>query len=264
MNRVTFSSDEGSAPGHAPAKRNHSADKPGNGQRIRVLLADDHPVVRWGISCLLDARPDILVVGEAADGAEAVRKALELSPDVVLMDIEMPRLDGLSATEVLRRERPEIKVLLLSMHTYSQHMPRILQTGARGFLLKNSPPHEIISAILKAAAGETCFSADIAQRALGHLAETISGAPSRKALSAREREVLVGIAEGLSNKQLAGRLHISARTIETHRSHIMQKLDIHSVAGLTRFAISQGLVILEDTEKAEAVKGLEVAKKMKH
>jgi two-component system NarL family response regulator len=235
-----------------PDRGHPNNGKPGGNGPIRVLLADDHPVVRWGLMCCLEHRTDIQVVGEACDGLEAVRKAKALAPQVILMDIEMPELDGLTATELLRRDHPEIKVLLLSMHSYSRHMHRILQSGARGFLLKNSRPNDIIAAIFKAAAGETCFSADIAQQALGHLANALGGEAERKPLSVREREVLIGIAEGLSNKQLAQRLRISARTIETHRCHIMQKLHIRSVAGLTRYAISQGLVVLDNEPAPKA------------
>jgi len=220
--------------------------------RIRVLLADDHPVVRWGLSCCLAASRDITVVGEAGDGREALRKTEELSPDVVLMDIDMPELNGLSATELIRRKKPEVMVLLLSMHPYSQHMARIVHSGARGFLLKDARPEDIIAAIRKVAAGETCFSPDLAREALRHFTYSPETEFPGKSLSYREREVLIGIAEGLSNKQLALRLGISARTIETHRGHIMQKLNIRSVAGLTRFAVSRGLVILEQRTPAQS------------
>lgn len=251
MNRVSCSSDMGSSPARLVPALKPENSKPPSRERIRVLLADDHPVVRWGLSCFLAPRADLLVVGEASDGRQAVRKAQELSADVVLMDIEMPELNGLSATELLRRKNPEVKVLLLSMHPYTAQMPRILQSGARGFLLKNAPPDDIVAAIHKVMAGETCFCSDIAQQALRHLARHAPAEFPARPLSYREREVLIGIAEGLSNKQLALRLGISARTIETHRGHIMHKLDIHSVAGLTRFAISRGLVILEEEAEAE-------------
>jgi DNA-binding NarL/FixJ family response regulator len=188
-----------------------------------------------------------VVIGEAADGVEALRKAKELNPDVVLMDVDMPELNGLSATEILRRENPEIKVLLISMHSYTRHMPRILQSGARGFVLKDIKPPELVAAIAKVAAGETCFSSEAARHALNHYANTCGGEAGVSILTGREREVLAGIADGLSNKQLATRLGISARTIETHRNHIMRKLNIHTVAGLTRFAIAEGLVVLAET-----------------
>jgi DNA-binding NarL/FixJ family response regulator len=252
MNRVTCSADEGPSPAGLVPGRIPQTFKSDGGGRIRVLLADDHPVVRWGLSCCLAPRPDMLVIGEAANGVEAVRKAKELSPDVILMDIDMPELNGLAAAEVLRREDPAIKVIFLSMHPYSNHLPRILRSGARGFLLKNAPPDDIVVSILKVAAGGTCFSPDVAQQALGHLAQSFGAEPEGKALSDREREVLIGIAEGLSNKQLAARLEISARTVETHRGHIMQKLKIHTIAGLTRFAVAQGLVAVENAEKLKA------------
>jgi two-component system nitrate/nitrite response regulator NarL len=184
----------------------------------------------------------IQVIGEAADGMETLRKARELRPDIILMDIGMPELNGLAATEILHREQPEIKVLLLSMHPYNAQMARILQSGARGFLLKDTRPAEVLEAIRKVAAGETCFSASIASRALKDFANGHGVTPELHLLTTRERQVLVGIAEGLSNKDIAQHLGISARTIETHRCHIMRKLNIHSVAGLTRFAVSSGLV----------------------
>jgi two-component system nitrate/nitrite response regulator NarL len=237
MNSVTCSSDTGSSSDRLP-----QTGKPGRTARIRVLLADDHPVVRWGMSCCIASRPEAVVVGEAANGGEAVRMAKELSPDIILMDIDMPELSGIEAAEVLHRENPDIKVIFLSMYHYSAALPRILKSGARGFLLKSARPDDIVSAISKVGAGGTCFSPDVAQHAIGHLAQSLGGDPGIRALSNREREVLIGIAEGLSNKQLAARLGISARTVETHRGHIMQKLKIHSIAGLTRFAVSQGLV----------------------
>ncbi len=230
--------------------RRASGLKPQIGQprraRIRVLLVDDHPVVRWGLTCCLATSRDITVIGEAADGREALRKIEALSPDVVVMDIDMPQLNGLSATEIIRRKKPEVIVLLLSMHPYTNHMARIVHSGARGFLLKDARPEEIVAAIRKVVAGETCFSPDLAREAIRHFNYNPAVESAGKALSYREREVLIGIAEGLSNKQLAARLGISARTVETHRGHIMYKLNIRSVAGLTRFAVSRGLVILEE------------------
>lgn len=248
MNRVLCSSETGTHPKGALPGLLSEENRAGHRSRIRVLLADDHPVVRWGLSCCLEPRNDLVIIGEASDGREAVRKAGELCPDIVLMDIEMPELNGLSATELLHRTKPGIKVLLLSMHAYAEFMPRILQSGARGFLLKDARPDEIVAAIHKVMDGETCFSSAVAGQALRHLARADTGEFPGKALSNREREVLIGIAEGLSNKQLGERLGISARTIETHRGHIMHKLKIRSVAGLTRFAISRGWVILEEKD----------------
>jgi two-component system nitrate/nitrite response regulator NarL len=244
------SSDAGSNKPQLAPGLHSQISKSGGAGSIRVLLADDHPVVRWGLSCSLAQNRRLIVIGEAGDGVEAVRKAKELSPDVVLMDIDMPNLNGLNATEILREENPEIKVLLLSMHSFSTQMARVLQSGARGFLLKDTPPTEIVAAIAKVADGETCFSPMVARQALNQFARSRGADFDGKALSQRERQVLIGIAEGLSNKEMAVRLGISSRTIETHRGHIMRKLDIHTVAGLTRFAISGGLVTIKrDVEK---------------
>ena len=242
MNRATTVSSAGFSSIQLDSRGISKTSKPQQARNTRVLLADDHPVVRWGLTRCLGSQAHMEVVGEAADGMEALRKARELSPDVVLMDIGMPELDGLAATEILHREQPQIKVLLLSMHPYNGHMQRIVQSGARGFLLKDVRPTEVVAAIRKVAAGETCFSAEIASQALRDLAQRSLDAPQLAMLTQREREVLVGIAEGFSNKDIGLHLGISARTIETHRGHIMRKLKIHSVAGLTRFAVATGLV----------------------
>jgi two-component system, NarL family, nitrate/nitrite response regulator NarL len=249
MNRVMVNlSANSSQRTLGPAEPTRAADDSRRLGTIRVLLADDHPVVRWGMTCCLAPHPELMVVGEAADGVAAVRKAKEFCADVVLMDIEMPELNGLSATEILRRENPEVKVLLLSMYSYTGHMTRILQSGARGFLLKNTPPAEVVAAILTVARGGTCFGADMARQVLNQFANTRGSAFDDKGLSQREREVLIGIAEGLGNKEIGALLGISARTVETHRTHVMQKLRIHSVAGLTRYAVGAGLVILKPSD----------------
>jgi two-component system, NarL family, nitrate/nitrite response regulator NarL len=211
---------------------------------IRVLLVDDHPIVRKGLSSCLSINDHIAVIGEAADGQEAIRKAKELSPDVVLMDIDMPRMNGLSATETLRREKPDAKVLILSMHRHPEYVVRILQSGARGYVLKEAAPEELVGAIQSVEAGHTFFSPDIARLALNQFVHGPGEGPHPAQLSNREREVLVSIAEGLSNKEIATRLGVGVRTVETHRERIMRKLDIHSVAGLTKFAISKGLIAL--------------------
>jgi DNA-binding NarL/FixJ family response regulator len=244
MNMVAADSSPGSNQEGLDPATHSQTNKPGVERTIRVLLADDHPVVRWGLTCSVGSRKDIVIAGEAADGMEAVRKAKELGVDVVLMDIEMPGLDGLTATEILRRENPSVKVLLLSMHPFTGQMARVLQSGARGFLLKDARPADVINAIAKVAAGETCFGPDAARQALNQYANS-HGGQDLKTLSGREREVLIGIAEGLGNKEIAARLGISARTVETHRCHVMEKLKIRSIAGLTRFAILSGLVTLK-------------------
>lgn len=214
-------------------------------KRIRLLLADDHPVVRKGLSSCLSQRENLQIIGEAADGREALRRARELEPDIILMDIDMPHMNGLAVTELLRKELPRVKVLVLSMHSNTECVLRIIQSGARGYVLKEATTDELVRAIETVNKGEAFFSPEVARAALnqyvrgGGMAE-----PKDSQLTNREREVLVHIADGLSNKEIASQLGVGVRTIETHRERIMRKLNIHSVAGLTKFAISQGLVSL--------------------
>jgi two-component system nitrate/nitrite response regulator NarL len=214
--------------------------------RIKVLVVDDHPVVRRGISLCLAKQDNLEIVGEAADGREAVRKARELHPELILMDIDMPQMSGLAVTELLRRELPKIKVLILSIHGNTEYVLRILQSGARGYVLKSAPPEELVRAIETVHGGEAYFSADVARLALNQFVRGTAVTDSAAYLTNREREVLVQIAEGLSNKEIAAQLGVGVRTIETHRERIMRRLDIHSIAGLTKFAIANGLIALED------------------
>lgn len=210
--------------------------------RIQVLLVDDHPVVRRGIRACLASTEHIEVVGEAADGMEGLSRAREQRPDVVLTDLDMPHMNGLLLAEALRRELPQIRVLILSMHCDADHVLRVIQSGARGYVLKEADPADLIQAIEAVARGDVFFSPDVARVALNHATRrpgSLAGVPK---LTPREREVLVGIAEGLSNREIAGRLGLGMRTVETHREHLMSKLNIHTIAGLTRFAVAKGLV----------------------
>ena len=214
--------------------------------RVKILLVDDHPIVRKGISSCLARHDHLVIVGEAADGLEAVAKAKELLPDIVLLDIEMPNLSGLAVTGVLRKELPQVKVLILSMHQRSDYLLRMLQSGARGYVLKEASCEELVKAIETVNAGEAFFSPKIARLALNRFVPGTGEGPDLAELTNREREVLILIAEGLGNKAIASRLGVGVRTVETHRERLVRKLAIHSVAGLTRFAIAKGLIALPD------------------
>src|SRR5262245_4377850 len=181
-----------------PSRQTQSGSVPGK-RAIRVLVVDDHPVVRQGLSACLAGHQHLTVVGQAADGRDAVRQAKELSPDVVLMDIDMPQMNGLGATELLRKENPNVKVLVLSMHRHPEYVLRILQSGARGYVLKEAGADEMIKAIEMVYAGEAFFSSDVARMALNQFVHGNGEGPQPGQLSNREREVLVAIAEGLSN-----------------------------------------------------------------
>jgi two-component system nitrate/nitrite response regulator NarL len=215
-------------------------------KKIRLLLADDHPVVRKGIrSCLTDL--DLEIVGEAVDGEEAINRVRELQPDIVLMDIDMPKMNGLEATRVLRKEMPDVRVLILSVHSNKQYVLQIIQSGAQGYVLKDASPSELIRAIESVYDGEAFFSPDVSQIVLNqYLAEAGRGEDEESGrLTSREREVLAMIAEGQSNKEMATKLGVGVRTIETHRERVMDKLNIHTVAGLTKYAIANGIARLE-------------------
>lgn len=220
--------------------------RPRANQRIRLLLADDHPVVRRGLISCLGKRPNLEVVGEAADGQEALSKARELVPDVLLTDIDMPHLTGVAVAETLRRELPNIKVLMLSTHTSSEFVLRCLQAGARGYVLKQSSPNEFVQAIETVNAGDQFFSSGLARATLNQMLQGNRLGPDPADLTAREREVLTHIAEGLCNKEIACLLDIGTRTVETHRERLMHKLNIHSIAGLTRFAVAKGLITVPE------------------
>jgi DNA-binding NarL/FixJ family response regulator len=201
-------------------------------------------VVRMGISSFLARHPEFELLEEAKDGLEALKRAKELRPDIVLMDIDMPHLDGLALTEILRKELPQTKVIFLSGLSTTRFIHRILQSGARGFISKQASSEELLTALEVVAAGDTFFSPEVARLALNQLVSTDAKAMGVPNLSDREREILMLIAEGLSNKEIAAHLDIGARTVETHRERIMRKLNVHSVAGLTTFAVANGLVQL--------------------
>jgi len=214
-------------------------------RKIRLLLVDDHPLVREGIRSCLHPHKQLEIVGEAADGREALAKAKELNPDIVLMDINLPRTNGLEATRLLRREAPQTRVLILTVHNNKEYVLQIVRAGARGYVLKDTSPGELVQAIEQVNRGEAFFSADVARFVLNDYVTTSGRRKSgEEELSDREREVLALIAEGYSNKSIASKLGLSVRTVETHRARIMRKLNTHSTAGLTKFAISQGMASL--------------------
>ncbi len=212
---------------------------------INVLVADDHPLVRKGLQCCLATKDRVKVVGEACDGEEAVAKALQLFPDVVLMDIAMPRTTGLEAAQRLRQRAPGIKVLMFSAHTNRDSVLRSIQAGAHGYISKQASTDELVEAIDSVQSGQPFFTPEIAQAALNQMVQNRGKKEAFPELSPRDREVLVHIAEGNSNKDISQKLGIAVRTVETHRERIMRRLDIHSVAGLTKFAVANNLVPLE-------------------
>jgi DNA-binding NarL/FixJ family response regulator len=213
---------------------------------IKLLLVDDHPIVRRGVASCLAKEPNVQVIGEAAHGQEALAKVRALNPDVVLMDVDMPQMDGLAVTQALRKDFPHIKVLMLSMYRDTDYILRILQSGALGYVLKDAPADELVRAVEAVHRGESYFSADVARVALNQFVRGSSEGPSAMNLTNREREVLINIAEGFSNKEIACRLNVGVRTVETHRERIMRKLNIRNVAGLTKFAIAKGLISLRE------------------
>jgi len=213
--------------------------------KIRVLLAEDHTIVRKGLRSLLDGEVGIEVIGEAQDGREAVEKVQQLLPDVVLMDITMPALSGLEATRQIKKRFPEVQVLILTVHATEEYIFQILRAGASGYVVKQAAPNELISAIQAVYRGESFLSPSISKKVIEEYirqAEAIAEGDSYDQLTTREREVLQLIAEGHSTREIAELLHISTKTVETHRAHLMDKLDTHSTAELTQYAIRKGVI----------------------
>ena len=215
---------------------------------ITVFLADDHAVVRDGLCFLLEAQPDIRVIGDAANGRDAVRQMTQLYPDVVVMDIAMPELNGIEAARKISRACPSTRVIILSVHSTTEHIFRALQAGARGYLLKESAGIEVVNAVRAVHAGHRYLSQKISDRlvddyVLQRQAAEAKGPLAR--LSPREREVLQLVVEGKSNAEIAGMLSLSPKTVETYRSRLMRKLDISDLPSLVKFAIQHGLTPLE-------------------
>jgi DNA-binding NarL/FixJ family response regulator len=215
-------------------------------KRITVLLAEDHTIVREGFRRMLELEAGLEVVGEAQDGRQAVAMAIKLRPAVVLMDIAMPRLNGLEATRQLLKAVPNTKVLMLSAHSDAAYVQTATESGAVGFLLKQTSAHDVCRAIREVEKGNTFFTPSISKRLdrLNPQSPDRPGGYHKKAgqLTSREMEVLQLIAEGKANKETAAELGIGMKTVEKHREHLMEKLDIHDTAGLTRYAISAGII----------------------
>ena len=215
---------------------------------IRVFLADDHTIVREGLRLILEAQEDITVVGQAADGQQAFDLVIKLKPDVVIMDIAMPKLNGIEAAQQIVNSRPSVKVLILSMYSSSEHISRALRAGVRGYLLKESAGKEVVDAVQTIYRGRRYLSEKISKTLVDDYAE-LQGAPQGKSslmrLSPREREVLQMIAEGKATKTIAELLCLSPRTVETYRSRLMEKLEINDIASLVKFAIQHGIIPFE-------------------
>lgn len=209
----------------------------------RVLLADDHTLVRAGLRKLLESMPEVTVVGEADDGLALLALAATLQPDLVLMDIAMAGLNGLEATARLLKAQPGIRVLILSMHQNEEYVRQALRNGAMAYLLKDAAPAELELAIQAVQRGETYLSPAVSRGVVSDYVQRLRGdvAPA-DALTPRQREVLQLVAEGLSTKEIARRLDLSVKTVDTHRSQLMKQLDIHEVAGLVRYALRSGLI----------------------
>jgi DNA-binding NarL/FixJ family response regulator len=210
---------------------------------VRILLADDHAVVRRGLRALLEAHGDFEVCAEASNGREAVELALQHKPDVAVLDISLNILNGIEATRQIRREAPATEVMIFTLRENENEIREVLHAGARGYVLKSEADEQIVRAVETLARHHAFFSDHVSETLLDNFVEQSGGANSASLLTAREREVVQLIAEGNSNKKIAQLLSISVKTVETHRSASMRKLDIHSTAELVRYAVRQKLIM---------------------
>jgi two-component system nitrate/nitrite response regulator NarL len=212
--------------------------------KISVLLADDHPIVREGLKSTLEATGKIKITGEASDGSDAVSLAEKLKPDVILMDISMHGMTGIEAVKQIKNKKLKSKIIALSMHDNKSFIIEMIKAGVNGYVLKDSPPSELIKAIEAVCEGRSFYSSEISDMVFNDYERFLKSSEDdlKKELTNRESQVLLQIVNGLSNKEIAYKMKLSTRTVETHRERIMRKLNIHSVAGLTKFAISKGLI----------------------
>ena len=209
-------------------------------KKTRILLADDHALVRQGFHMILAAEPDMEIVGEAADGRDAVELAEKLRPDVVVMDVAMPGLNGIEATRRLADSSPRTRVLALSMHKDSVYVREILRAGARGYLLKDAFDHDLVAAVRAVARGQGYLSPSVSEAVLSDYRKHVSD--PLDLLTSREREILQMLAEGKTNKDIATVLKLSVYTVDAHRGRVMEKLNLHSIGELVRFAVRHGLI----------------------
>jgi two-component system, NarL family, response regulator NreC len=215
------------------------------GEKQRIVIAEDHTILREGLRALLSANPDLEVVGEAADGRDAIRCAEDTVPDLVLLDLSMPRMDGMDAIREIRRRCPSTKILALTVHKAEEYVLAALQAGADGYALKDATQSELVTAIRRVLEGKRYLSPGVSEKVIeGYLAGKRAQTPRTAwdSITPREREVLKLIAEGYKNKDIAEELCISLKTVEKHRSNIMEKLDLHNVSDLTAYAIEKGIV----------------------
>lgn len=216
-------------------------------QKIGILIADDHTLLRSGIRALLEDEPDMVIVGEANDGREAVRLAAQLKPNVILMDIAMPLLNGLEATRQIKREHPEINVLVLTMYDHEEYFRQMLEVGASGYIIKKAAASELVAAIRAAHNGEAVLSPAITRLLLEDYLNRDSLTKEEEdpnALSSRESEVLQLIAEGKTSREIAEILHLSVKTVQSHRTNLMQKLGLHDRGDLIKYAIQKKIIEL--------------------
>ena len=218
-------------------------------KKIRVVIADDHTIVRKGLCSLLEGEGQIEVVGEAENGREAMKKVEQLMPDVVLLDITMPGLNGLETTRQLKKRFPKLKILILTMHDNEEYIFETLRAGASGYLVKRTAPEELIQAIQAVHRGDSFLSPSVSKRVIDEFVrfgnQEVKDDDRFIKLTDREREVLQLIAEGRVNREIAELLHISIKTVESHRAHIMEKLGIRNIAELTQYAIRKGLISID-------------------
>jgi two-component system response regulator NreC len=213
--------------------------------KLEILIAEDHTILREGIKALLSGEPDLVIVGEAGDGRQAIRQCLELKPHVVLMDLSMPDLNGTEAISAIKQRNPGIKIIALTMHKSEEYVRATLEAGADGYVLKDDSQKDLLAAIASVQKGRVYLSSGICDKVInGYLRRSADAPPvySWDLLTVRERQVLKLIAEGSKNREISGYLSISLKTVEKHRTNLMKKLDLHSVSALTMYAIDNDLI----------------------